>query len=523
MRKGAAVVFLLIGLVLGFAGGVMWGPDKGEAPAQEKAKSPDRRTLTALGKGGDQELPEVAAVSEGISLDADALRRRFAHLPLKELLELANTPAGQFELHAYFSTLGADQLARFGEKVMGNSTLYDPGHFYLLRTLYGSWAAVSPKDAVEHALNSENRNHRLQQFRVVFDQVLAADPDYAKEIVASLDDYDLIHPARQKIWEYEAANDPQTFFDQVEAGEHEMDEHRFGHLMQVWSRDDAEAAIARADGMKPGSFRTQAMIGIMTHIARKEPQEAIIWIDRLSSPTDRRQLASTMAVWMAHSTPEIAAEWITRETDASTRSGALSNLISNWTNSDPAGAMDFAQTLEGEERQYALHAVLADYAKEHPERAAQIHDTEIEERDREVTNAIARSWAHRDPEAAAAWVDGLPRDEFRAGAQTSFLEAWSQRDPTAASVWMAAQSSDLEGRNTLVAILARNLIRTDPEEALVWSLEVPEQNHGRSLVERAAIEWVAQDRAAAEAALTSGDWPEAARNALAEQLAGGSE
>jgi len=107
--------------------------------------------------------------------------------------------------------------------------------------------------------------------------------------------------------------------------------------------------------------------------------------------------------WIAHD-PQHAAEVVLQYCSDGSAEPPLQQIGATWGKSDPAGGLRFAATLSGKKR-----AALGE--------------------------ALIRTWAEADPEAAAAFAAAQPDAAFRNALAPRLVERWGASDPTAALAW----------------------------------------------------------------------------------------
>ena len=110
-------------------------------------------------------------------------------------------------------------------------------------------------------------------------------------------------------------------------------------------------------------------------------------------------------------------------------------------------------------------------------------------------NLVARQWANRDSESAAAWAAALPNDDpsssnrsrneipFRADPLMTVMSAWMDRDPDAAKHWIE-QLPDETRRNDLPSAIVSLTGDEDPRRAaqLLTDLIPPGERQDKALV-----------------------------------------
>jgi hypothetical protein len=106
-----------------------------------------------------------------------------------------------------------------------------------------------------------------------------------------------------------------------------------------------------------------------------------------------------------------------------------------------------------------------------------------------------RTWAQSDPRAVVEWASALPGDANRRFALEAIAIAWGARDSAAAARWAEGLSEEADRAQALTAI-AGEAVREDPLLAIELAGSLPDAAMAE-IVPRAAMEWAAQDPAAA--------------------------
>lgn len=103
--------------------------------------------------------------------------------------------------------------------------------------------------------------------------------------------------------------------------------------------------------------------------------------------------------------------------------------------------------------------------------------------------------AQDDPGGTAEWAATLPAGKSRSFAIETASLAWGATDPAAAAKWAGALSDETE-RSQALTNIASEAVRTDPILALELACDLPDDALSE-IVPRAAMEWAAQEPAAA--------------------------
>ena len=188
------------------------------------------------------------------------------------------------------------------------------------------------------------------------------------------------------------------------------------------------------------------------------------------------------------------------------RSGVLANVVSSWSESDPAAALEWFRDSEesgdlaamlGGGASGLLAPIFQGLANKDPEAAlAALGEvaTDAEYRSA-LTGMVSAMAAAGRSEQLLAHVRRLPEDR-RGNARLAVVEQWAQFDPVDAARWIARQTDSNE-RATMAKRTALAWVRRDPQAALPWLFaHTPERQHSENLSEAIAI-WARADPNAA--------------------------
>jgi hypothetical protein len=198
------------------------------------------------------------------------------------------------------------------------------------------------------------------------------------------------------------------------------------------------------------------------------------------------------------------------------RSNGLRQAAQHWAAAEPEAAVNWAQSLAGEERSVTLRSVLESWAKAAPVAAATYLATQADPQSAsDLVEPLLTSWALSDPRSAAVWVEGFPDGELRSRATEEIARSWMKAQPADTESWLATLNSDAdrdaalagclqvlafnnelgratsmgmrisdsEKRASQLAVVVPGWLQLEPEQANRWLVE----NHellGESLVRR---------------------------------------
>lgn len=279
----------------------------------------------------------------------------------------------------------------------------------------------------------------------------------------------------QALMDYYAGLDPSQFED--EAGKLEglplSERIMVGYLLFArWGEEDPTAAMAYTKTMGfPGMFVRGT---VMQSWAAKSPQDAADYYT--SNPAEFRMSGMGGRGGRGSSTAgSIAAEWAKQ---------------------DSAGAMAWAESLEGRDQGDAMKSVFSQVAKDDPSTAAGMLSSITDpEALKDAQNSVAREWGKTNWGDAQAWISSLPADQ-QAGATAQALRGMADSDPVAAAANIGSIPEG-DARDGTIENIARKWGRDDPAAAAAWVMETGSESAQKESIGQVMSSWVQADAVSA--------------------------
>lgn len=252
----------------------------------------------------------------------------------------------------------------------------------------------------------------------------------------------------------------------------------FSMLLQKWAQLDPAKAMAYVQASKSEEARSLGYRAVLSTWTRRDPQQAIAWAKQdvgSSSSADGNWAVATIVGQLAKTDPD----WALRLTQEETRSVARGRMV---------------------------EAVIGQFLSQRGEAAAGEMVMAIpEETLRQGMMArLAGQLAASNPAAAAQWVGTLPAGEGRQRALTELVGQWSEKDPAAAATYLGKFPISPETDESR-GVLARKVVRDDPEGALAWASTISEDQFRTRAVTDLVRNWLRRDADAA------GKWVQASQ------------
>lgn len=266
-------------------------------------------------------------------------------------------------------------------------------------------------------------------------------------------------------------------------------------LYQKWVQLDPAAALRHADGLK-GQDRMTALDTVLSSWARKEPYEALAWMEENGDSLETQSAVHGALSAIAEKNPEEAIDLI--EKSQAIRSIGTSYHIRDdwfrvlgintgflygiWAEKDPQAAMARALAIpNSQERTNALQSVAWQWACQNP-RAAWEWGSGLEharDRDAVLQNIVSAVVGGGDTNQAIAFLDTLAPGQARRTALQQIVSSMAMSDPQ--SAYQFARSRDESGSQQQVyADIASQWARTDPKRAFEMALNELDPGHARN-------------------------------------------
>lgn len=253
-------------------------------------------------------------------------------------------------------------------------------------------------------------------------------------------------------------------------------------LFDGWADEDPRAAAAALSALPPGRAlaNSAARVAAVWMASARDRSEVFRWIETLPPGQARSAaIANAFGVW-AEEDPAAAARGLAAL--SGDRREAQAVIASSWARRDPRSALRWAAALpEPGGRDAAVERVIRAWAQESPEAAAAALPSVPPETRRKAMEAVASSWASRDLEGAARWLDRQPNGPDKDDALRSFSAKLAGYDPRSALSW-AALISDPGARARQTERVAREWLRAEPAAAAAWiRANLPEETRRKLL------------------------------------------
>lgn len=346
-----------------------------------KSQRSERAERSTKSAGGNQ--TERLSKLESIVRGENPLDRNRALLAFIDQLG-----PGDFEnAVAHFRSLGITE-SRFGEYslLLSAWAKADPmaalayarentGNRFATNTILTTWASTDPEAAVRWAEANHDGDGANPYMAGIIRAIAGTDPTRATQLLTSMPrsqergealDAMLPHLLSQggdatRAWidgitdealrggammraaEQLAATDPAGTAAWLMANPGEATQRRMDDVYSTWAQKDEQAAMTSLAALPSGENRTNALRGVLTSIAVRDPKAAVSVMDRF--PNDVNDRVVQNVVWHSFGNdPSIAVNQIARIADEGERERMYRRTLEAWMDRDSAAALAWMKT-----------------------------------------------------------------------------------------------------------------------------------------------------------------------------------
>jgi hypothetical protein len=340
-------------------------------------------------------------------------------------------------------------------------------------TAVDAWAAANPQHAAEFVLANPAGFASQEAMDSVGRAWAKIDPAAALAFAGSQSGALITQLASTVLKQWAEQNLPDAA-DWLAA----TDEHTRAQLspafVETWAKQDAAAALYWCEGNLQGPQLTRAVGGVIKGAAEKDVSGAAAMVAGMQPGPVRTEAAGVVAQnWFPRSfssesvKPE-ALSWLSSLDPESIR-GTLSRISWSWAESDPRSLATFlASAGNNEVPSYADSTLAREWARTSPTDALAWAASLPQPRGLSAGGDAFSVWHQSQPEAAMAWLDGLPADDPR---QQPFFESMVRSlayGPQAAEHFASMSDAD---RATAQAVIAKMSLPDDQRAKLMESLK----------------------------------------------------
>jgi hypothetical protein len=206
-----------------------------------------------------------------------------------------------------------------------------------------SLAGTDPARATQLLTGMPRSQERAEALDAFLPHLLVQGGEATRAWIESLTDDALRNGAMMRAAEKLAASDPAGTAAWLLANPGEATQRRMDDVYSAWARKDEQAALSSLTALPAGENRSNALRGLVTSIATKDPSAAVSMMDRF--PNDVNDRTVQQFVWHSFGNdPSVAVSQIARIADEGQRNRMYGRALEAWLDRDPASANAWMRT-----------------------------------------------------------------------------------------------------------------------------------------------------------------------------------
>jgi hypothetical protein len=209
----------------------------------------------------------------------------------------------------------------------------------IIRSLAGN----DPSRATELLTSMPRSEERGEALDAMLPHLLRQGNEATRSWVDAIGDEALRNGAMLRVAEQLAATDPAGTASWLLANPSEATQRRMDDVYSVWARNDEAAALRSLATLPAGENRANALRGVVSSVAMKDPTAAVAMMDRYSNDVTDRVVQNF--VWHSFGNdPQVAVNQISRIANERDREQMYRRTMDAWLERDSAAATAWMQT-----------------------------------------------------------------------------------------------------------------------------------------------------------------------------------
>ena len=366
----------------------------------------------------------------------------------------------------------------------------------VLQATLNKRAETDPRQVLDFARSAKQTNVRWSASSVALRRWLDSDATAAREYVLSLPTGEMRGMQIREVVQDLTRRDPREALRWIDQVTAGDREDAMSALFAAWATKDSKGAIEAARALPDGRSQEKAIAQLIPNLIESERATAIELLNELPSGQDRENALNQVTYRWARTDPAGAAEWYLANSSENQRN-ALFQVMGEWSRNDPEAALKWAIDLpEMSNKGSLVGQAVAQIARNDPAAAASKIEDLPAAIQKTAVGTFVSQWASRDPQAAVQWLEKIKDPQAKQNAMGSIAGQWANRDPVAAAHWLEKLPPS-SARDAAVVSFSQNAAQSDPEGALAWAVTVQNADMNRSAVRNVFTNWQKKDAAAA--------------------------
>lgn len=206
-----------------------------------------------------------------------------------------------------------------------------------------SLGATDPERATQLLSGMPRSEERGDALDAMLPHLLLQGTDATRAWVDGLEDSSLKNGAMLRLAGKLAAIDPAGTAAWLLANPGEASQRRMDDVYSAWAQKDEEAALSSLATLPAGDLRSNALRGVISSVAVRDPQAAVSMMDRF--PNDVNDRVVQNLIWHSFGNdPSLAVAQIARISDEQARERMYGRTLEAWIDRDSDAAMAWMRT-----------------------------------------------------------------------------------------------------------------------------------------------------------------------------------
>ena len=204
-------------------------------------------------------------------------------------------------------------------------------------------AGTDPARATQLLTSMPRSQERGEALDAMLPHLLSQGGDATRAWIDGITDEALRGGAMMRVADQLAATDPAGTAAWLMANPGEATQRRMDDVYSTWAQKDEQAAMSSLAALPAGENRTNALRGVVSSIAVRDPKAAVSVLDRF--PNDVNDRVVQNVVWHSFGNdPSIAVNQIARIADEGERERMYRRTLEAWMDRDSAAALAWMKT-----------------------------------------------------------------------------------------------------------------------------------------------------------------------------------
>jgi hypothetical protein len=264
---------------------------------------------------------------------------------------------------------------------------------------------------------------------------------------------------------------------------------------ELANKKDIDGAYRLAIALPEGKLQTDIFASIASALATDDPEEALEWTMKMPGESLRNPAIKKLLETWAGKDPEAAARWAEKEVPEENKV-AFSGLAREWAKKDLKAASTWAEQLEGNSRYFALSGVADFWLQKDPVAGAEwAMGLRTDERSRILKGIVVYATGTLGVDETAKFAEQMPEGEARDIAMSAAASKLAEKDPDTAAAMVQGLPEKL--RIEVLGDVASEMARKNPETAVQWAMQLPKDGSRTAAIQKIGGTWAEKDPEAA--------------------------